>query len=187
MSERYLLFFTKEIVHHFDLNESKGVCNFGIGDSDEWYGKQKRGSVDAGGAQLTKNRYISTERSAPDTRAVTFRKNISRFPRLWSLESNRSECVCARHDRTVCVCSKYVRQILRGSGPRKDISRTYFEACFTCSKNGEWIVVEISKSILLSTKEFTAGSLSAMLLLVSRCGFSLFRPPLSRLVLPALH
>jgi len=30
MSERYLFFFTKEIAHHFDLNESKGVCNFSV-------------------------------------------------------------------------------------------------------------------------------------------------------------
>lgn len=60
--------------------------------------------------QLTKNRYISTERSAPDTRAVTFRKNISRFPWLWSLENNRFKYAGRVY---VCVC---VRMRARGYG-----------------------------------------------------------------------
>ncbi|TGZ31989.1 Uncharacterized protein DBV15_10114 [Temnothorax longispinosus] len=55
---------------YFPSADNSGkMTNAYIGDSDERYGKQKRGSADDGGAQLTKNRYISTERSAPDTRA----------------------------------------------------------------------------------------------------------------------
>ncbi|KYN41938.1 hypothetical protein ALC56_03637 [Trachymyrmex septentrionalis] len=66
-------------------SESHSNTYIRIGDPDERYGKQKRGSAGNGGAQLTKNRYISTERSAPDTRAVTFRKNISRWGNMQSI------------------------------------------------------------------------------------------------------
>ncbi|KYM83829.1 hypothetical protein ALC53_05689 [Atta colombica] len=56
---------------YFPVDSFSKMTNGRIGDPDERYGKQKRGSAGNGGAQLTKNRYISTERSAPDTRAVT--------------------------------------------------------------------------------------------------------------------
>ncbi|KYN20610.1 hypothetical protein ALC57_07100 [Trachymyrmex cornetzi] len=56
---------------YFPSVDSSSKMTNRIGDPDERYGKQKRGSAGNGGAQLTKNRYISTERSAPDTRAVT--------------------------------------------------------------------------------------------------------------------
>lgn len=75
------------MVLHFDLNESKGVCNFSV----LVIRARDMESADDGGAQLTKGRYISTERSAPDTRAVTFSKNISRFSR----EQLSRVCMCA--------------------------------------------------------------------------------------------
>lgn len=126
--------------------------------------------------QLTKNRYISTERSALDIRAVTFRKNISRFPWLWSPENNRfATCMCVVYvwvwvwmiggrDRVYCSADTERWRMIVAPG-REYLSNTPAEDAYSCGQNAA------------TGKEISGGSSAELL-----AGYKVTRQRESRLV-----
>lgn len=149
-SKRYrsLHFFAKEIVHHSSPNDGKGICNLSalvIRTSDMESRNEDEQATEVHSWRRPATRVPNDQ--APVTRAVTFRKNISQFPRLWSLSRVTvlcvRVCICATVELAfTCVPSMWSRYC--GSCPEKrSLSDTlYFETRF----RGERAVAEISKS-----------------------------------------